>query len=87
MNFESVDYEKEFYLVNECTVDKIVPTQQLSSNYTYGATNSITTETNAVTVGANAHLTLLAENSVSIGDGFSVSADGQLTIKNVSVCN
>ncbi len=87
VDYEAVDYAKEFYLVDECTANITVPAQQLNTAYTYGATNSITTNTNSISVGAGARLTLLAGNSVSIGDGFSVAGSGQLTIKNVAVCN
>lgn len=87
VDFNSVEYEKEFYLVDSCATNAVVPAQQLTSVITYGASDTVTTQTNNIDVEAGARMTLLAEDMITLGDGFTVAAAGQLTMKNVAVCN
>ena len=87
VDYESKNYEKEFYLVNNCAVNYTVPTQTLNSTISYGASNNITTATNTVNVAANSRMTLLAGNKVTLGNGLSVAGSGELVVKNVLVCD
>jgi len=86
-DFESEFYEKEFYLVDSCNVNLTVPTQTLNGVITYGASNTIKTDNNIVKVDSGGTMNLFAENSVTLGNSFTVAEGGSLVVKNVPVCN
>ncbi len=86
-DFESSKYTKRFFIVDSCVNDFVVPAQSRSGIITYGASNTISTSENTITVNQGGTMNLLAKQSVSLGSSFSVAKGGVLKIDIVPVCD